>query len=117
LPLYFFTLLPRIPFVIAGWTNPWCVRYRLTNRRIVVEQPYGGGEVKSVSLEHFDSIQLEVLPGQAWYHAGDLVFRQGAIETFRLSGISRPETFRQTCLKAHSSYVGVAKARGMGLAV
>lgn len=117
LPLYFFTLLPRIPFVVAGWTNPWCVRYRLTTRRVVAEQPFGGGEQKSVSLDHFDSISIEVLPGQAWYHAGDLVFRQGQVETFRLSGVPRPETFRQTCLKARQSFSGVAQARSLGFAV
>lgn len=117
LPLYFFTVLPRIPLVVAGWTNPWCVRYRLTNRRVVVEQPFGGGEQKSVSLDHFDSISVEVLPGQQWYHAGDLVFRQGQVETFRLAGVPRPETFRQTCLKAHQSFTGVARARSLGFAV
>ena len=117
IPLYFFTLLPRIPFVVFGWKNPWCVRYRLTNRRVVVEQPFGGGEQKSVSLDHFDSIALEVLPGQEWYHSGDLVFRHGPVETFRLAGVPRPETFRQTCLKAHQSFMGVAQARRLGLAV
>lgn len=117
LPLYFFTVLPRIPLVVVGWMNPWCVRYRLTNARIIVEQPFGGGEQKAISLDHFDSIQVEVLPGQAWYHAGDLVFRQGPVETFRLAGVPRPETFRQTCLKAHTSFAGVAKARELGLAV
>ena len=117
LPLYFLTVLPRIPFVIAGWTNPWCVRYRLTNRRVVVEQPFGGGEQKSVSLDHFDSISIEVQNGQEWYHAGDLIFRQGQVETFRLEGVPRPETFRQTCLKAHQSFTGIAHARTLGFAV
>jgi hypothetical protein len=116
-PLYFFTVLPRIPLIVVGWVNPWCIRYRLTNRRVVVEQPFGGGEQKSVSLDHFDSISIEILPGQQWYRAGDLVFRQGQIETFRLSGVSRPETFRQTCLKAQKSYSGVAQARALGFAV
>jgi hypothetical protein len=116
-PLYFLTLLPRIPLVVAGWTNPWCVRYRLTNRRVITEQPFGGGEQKSVSLDHFDSISVDAQPGHAWYRAGDLVFRKGQTETFRLAGVPRPETFRQTCLKAHQSFVGVAQARKLGVAV
>ncbi len=40
-------------------------------------------------------------------------FAREALETFRLAGVPRPETFRQTCLKARMSYVGVRKAREM----
>jgi hypothetical protein len=32
------------------------------------------------------------------------------VETFRLEGVSRPEAFRSTCMKAHMGYVGVKKA-------
>ena len=114
LPIYFHMLVPRLPGVIFGWPNPACRRYRLTNRRVLVEQPFGGGEQQSVSLDRFDSITIEVQPGQAWYPAGDLVFRKGPIETFRLLGVPHPEPFRQTCLKAHLGFVGVEKARGLG---
>ncbi len=117
LPLYFFTLLPRIPFVVFGFANPSCIRYRLTNRRIVVEQPFSGEEQKAVSLDHFDSIEIEVLPGQQWYQAGDLIFKEGNVETFRLAGVPRPETFRQTCLKSERSFDGVQRARETGAAV
>jgi len=64
-----------------------------------------------VELDRFDAIDIEVLPGQEWYPAGNLIFRRGQIETFRVDGILRPETFRQTCLKARMGYVG-AKAAG-----
>lgn len=87
-------------------------RYRLTNRRIIVERGLTGVPERWVELDRFDSITIEVLPGQEWYDAGDLVFRMGAVETFRLPGVSRPEAFRQTCLKAHMAHVGVQKARG-----
>ncbi len=110
--------------------------YRLTNRRLVElrnELRFRIGlskrgfwipkidfifeqEVKSIHLDRFDSIEVEVLPGQAWYHAGDLVFRDGGTETFRLSGVSRPETFRATCMKSHMAYVGVKKAKERELA-
>ena len=49
----------------------------------------------------FDAIDVQVMKGEGWYHAGDLVFRRGTVETFRLCGVSRPEAFRQTCMKAH----------------
>src|SRR5829696_2878305 len=51
LPLYFHMLIPRLPFVVFGVPNPACRRYRLTNRRVIVEQPFGGGEQQSVSLD------------------------------------------------------------------
>ena len=52
-----------------------------------------------------------LLPGQAWYHAGDLVFKLGNVETFRLEGVSRPAAFRETCLKSHLAHSTVKAAR------
>jgi hypothetical protein len=117
LPVYFHMLVPKLPFVVFGFPNPACRRYRLTNKRVVVEQAFGGGEQQSVSLDRFDSIEVDVQPGQEWYPAGDLIFRNGQIETFRLLGVPHPETFRQTCLKARMGFVGVLKARAAGVAV
>ena len=118
LALYFFRLAPAFfGFSVHGSL------YRLTNRRVVVlrnEIKFSGAailpkfvfgaEVKSVELDRFDSIDIERLPGHQWYDAGDLVFRRGGVETFRLEAVSRPESFRHTCLKSHASYVGVKKA-------
>ena len=89
-----------------------CRRYRLTNRRLIVEKGLQPADERSVDLDDFDAIDLDILPGQAWYPVGELIFRRGPIETLRLSGVSRPETFRQTCLKAQRSFVGVQRARG-----
>jgi len=94
-------------------------RYRLTNRRIIVERGLTGVEDKAVDLDRFDSITIEVQPGQAWYDAGDLVFRLGSaaraasgnIETFRLEGVSRPAAFRETCLKSRMAHAGVKRWR------
>jgi hypothetical protein len=86
-------------------------RYRLTNRRIVVQRGLSGVEDKAVDLDRFATIDIVVQPGQAWYDAGDLVFKQGNVETFRLEGVSRPEAFRQTCLKARMAHAGVKLAR------
>jgi hypothetical protein len=99
LPLYFARKFPL-----------WMQRYRLTNRRVIIERGIHGRPEQYVDLDRFDQIEVVVLPGQEWYPAGDLVFRRGTIETFRLRGVLRPETFRQTCLKAHHAYVGVRKA-------
>ena len=118
LAMYFLKINPGIGIPpIARWMpkalwiwNPLCVRYRLTNRRVVIEQGFSGKAIVEVSLDRFDSIEVTVKPGQEWYKAGDLIFSNGGIETFRLLGVQRPETFRQTCLKSRQSFVGVKKA-------
>jgi len=102
LPAIILQLLPGSPF---------CRRYRLTNRRVAVEDGVTGREERSVSLDRFDSIDIEVLPGHEWYPAGDLVFRQGNVETFRLPGVRRPEAFRLACLRARQAVLGVRQAR------
>jgi hypothetical protein len=92
-------------------------RYRLTNRRVLVEQSGTSREIKAVSLDDFDAIDVVVHPGQEWYPAGDLIFRKGTIETFRLVGVLRPEGFRQICMKAQRSHAGVKRvmaAQGAG---
>jgi hypothetical protein len=92
-------------------------RYTLTNRRIVVQRGLTSREDKSIDLDKFNRIVIDVRPGQAWYHAGDLIFYQQEVERFRLEGVSRPEAFRASCLKSQSSYVGVKQARQREAAV
>jgi hypothetical protein len=87
-------------------------RYTLTNRRVVVQRGLKATAETWVELDRFDTIEVEILPGQEWYPAGNLIFRRGPIETFRLDGVSRPETFRQTCLKARLGYVGARQSMG-----
>lgn len=101
MPLFFAMLLP-----------PMARRYRLTNRRVAIEKGLRGAAERWVELSRFDAIDVIVRPGQAWYPAGDLVFRNGQVETFRLVGVSRPETFKRTCLKARQGYVSVQQAGG-----
>jgi hypothetical protein len=99
LPLFFLRIAPGVGR-----------RYRLTNRRVLVEKGLRNAIEKSVDLDRFNAIDVVVQPGQDWYYAGDLIFRQGNVETFRLEGVSRPEAFKAVCLKAHMAYVGVKKA-------
>jgi hypothetical protein len=82
-------------------------RYRITNKRILVERGLGYVEERSVNLDRFDSIEIVVRPGQEWYSSGDLVFRLGETETFHLEAVSRPESFRQVCLKSHLAYTSI----------
>ena len=69
-----------------------------------------GVETKTVELDRFDRVEIVRQPGQHWYDAGDLVFFQGDVETFRLDGVSRPEAFRQTCIKSQMAHAGVKEA-------
>lgn len=114
-------LLATIPVGLGLYLSmrlPWAIRrYRLTNRRVVVERGVNPTIEQFVDLERFDAIDVVVSPGQEWYAAGDLVFRRGSIETLRLPGVSRPESFRQTCLKARQAYVGAAAAQGRPVGV
>ena len=109
------TLL-SIPVALPLWvgfhlTPGYLKRYRLTNRRLLILRGITAKEEAAVSLDDFDAIDIVVRPGQAWYPAGDLVFRKGTIETFRLYGVSRPEAFRQVCLKAQTAHTLVARVR------
>jgi hypothetical protein len=91
---------------------PWAFkRYRLTNRRVTHQRGVNPQVEQFVDLGWFDAIDLVVKPGQEWYAAGDLVFRRGPIETLRLPGVSRPESFRRVCLEVRQACVSVAAAQ------
>lgn len=118
LALYFYRLSPS--FFGSPFHGSF---YKLTNRRVLeLRNEIGfsgrsalprfkfGAEVKSVELDRFDAIEIERKAGHDWYDAGDLVFTLDGVETFRLEAVSRPESFRSTCLKSHASYVGVKRA-------
>lgn len=88
---------------------PWVAkRYVLTNRRVVVQLGLGGIDGESVGLDEFDAVAVEILPGQEFLRAGDLVFQTGGQEIFRLSGVPSPEGFRQACLRGQQALLTVA---------
>jgi hypothetical protein len=112
----FFTLgklmaLATIPISVTafGWQlMPYvCRRYTLTNRRIVIRRGLLPTDEHWIGLDEFDAIAVEVLPGQGWLHAGDIVFKRSGNEVFRLAGVSRPEVYRQMCLTAQKAMVSV----------
>jgi hypothetical protein len=83
-----------------------CRRYLLTNRRVIVQKGLSAVAGQSLGLDEFDAIDVAVLPGQAWLNTGDVVFLRDGKEVLRLPGVSRPEIFRQVCLKARTALVG-----------
>jgi hypothetical protein len=86
-----------------------CRRYTLTNRRIIIRRGLQPLDAKWVDLDGFDAIEVEVLPGQEWLHAGELIFKRGLTEVLHLSGVSRPEVFRQVCLNSQNALLSVRK--------
>jgi len=93
-----------------------CRRYALTTRRVIIRRGLGALEDRWISMEDFDEIVVEVLPGQQWFHAGDLSFRRGGEELLRLAGVRRPETVRRACLKVQKALLAVGKTVGRQLA-
>jgi len=96
LVVFFWQLLPGV-----------CRRYALTSRRIVIQRGLRPAEESSLDFDRFDAVQIEVLPGQAFLHAGDLLFLYEGREVFRLRGVPRPEILRQVCLTARSTHLAV----------
>lgn len=109
-----FLCLATIPIALVLYfrrIGPFvATRYRLTNRRVLVERGLSAREDKAIQLDHFDEIEIVVKPGDEWFTAGTLVFKQNNIEKFMLDGVSRPVAFRHVCMKARDGYVGVQEA-------
>jgi hypothetical protein len=109
--LFAVLLIPVAIGLFAFMLLPGVIRrYRLTNRRVLVQKGLSCVDERWVDFDRFETIDVEILPGQEWYPAGDLIFRRGQIETFRLPGVSRPETFRRTCLAARRGYLGARES-------
>ena len=94
--VFFWQLMPGV-----------CRRYVLTNRRIIIRKGLRAVDERWIGLEEFDAAAVEVLPGQDWLRAGDVLFRQRGREILRLEGVPQPETFRQVCLTAQTALVTV----------
>jgi hypothetical protein len=100
--------LPLTLLVYFWQLTPYgCRRYMLTNRRIIVRKGLMAVDQRWIGFEEFDAIDIEVLPGQEWLHAGDLVLRRGGVEVLRLAGVPRPESVRQVCLNMRSALLSV----------
>jgi hypothetical protein len=86
-------------------------RYRLTNQRIIVQKGLQPVDDRSVELDEFDAVEIDVLPGQEWFHAGDLVLKRDGAQVLRLAGVQRPAPFRECCWKAHQTFVGIRRVK------
>jgi len=105
-------VIATIPLSLAAFA--WLLlpliarRYVLTTRRIIILRGLARlTEDRAIGLDQFETIDVEVLPGQHWFHAGDLVFRRSQEEVFRLQGVARPQVVRQSCLKVRTALLTV----------
>lgn len=119
--LFALATIPISLGVFAWQLMPGVIRrYCLTNRRIVVLKGLTRVEERGIGLDEFDAIETRVLPGQEWLHTGEMVFLRDGREVFHLSGVSRPQTFREICLKQRKTLLAmrdVGQPKGVPSAV
>ena len=90
---YFHMLTPRLPFIVFGVPNAGCRRYRLTNRRVIVEQAFGG--VSSRASRATDSSRWKSRPSP------DRLGIRPATLSFA-TGRSKPSVSRGSPTRRHS---------------
>jgi hypothetical protein len=112
----FFTLgkllaLATIPLALAvfAWQlMPYvCRRYVLSNRRIIIRRGLMPVDEQWIEFDEFETVDVEILPGQEWLHTGDVVFRRSGNEVLRLSGVPRAEMFQRLCQTSQTALLSV----------
>ena len=98
--------LPLAPLAVLGYfgLKVFGRRYILTNRSVRIQRALSSRLFRQVGLAEIDNIAVDVLPGQGFYHAGDLILlKSNGDQITTLSGVSRPERFRQIILDARDA--------------
>lgn len=76
-------------------------RYVLTNRAVQIWSSLGAHKLGSVDLSQVEDVDLEELPGQAFYRAADIRLKGSNGQTLlRLSGVGHPGAFRNAIQRA-----------------
>jgi hypothetical protein len=86
-------------------------RYQLTSLRVRVRRGIRGSDGPEVRLEDFDEVRIVVLPGQAFYRAGDLELVSRGQVALTLAGVPVVETFQHNILEARAAFVQVQEAK------
>lgn len=82
-------------------------RYVLTNRSIQRWAAIGLRQYQSVALTDVTEIEYVQLPGQEYYHAGDLILKNAKGDNLmRISGVKDAEIFQQIIEKARDARLG-----------
>jgi hypothetical protein len=79
-------------------------RYTVTNRGVSIGRIISGQVVKQVPLKDIAGVDVEVLGGQEFFRAGDVVLRNGrGDEILRCAGVPQPERFKHVILEAREA--------------
>jgi len=107
--------LLAIPHALALYflrVSPYrALRYMVTNRRVCICRGLTAEVEKSIDLDGFDALEIQVQDGQQWYYAADLVFMKDGTEVFRLGAVTRPDVLRHSCLSVRQAMVSVRQVR------
>ena len=105
---YVLFTLPTSPLAVTLYAiqKLFGQRYQLTNRRVRILSMLGTRVYGQVNLTEIGDVAIDEQPGQAFYKAGDLVILgTGGNTLLRLTGVTRPDVFRQTILEARTARV------------
>lgn len=104
LSCWLFGLPMAVPALIGyALTKISGYQFELTNRSVKVWIMFLGAKSrleKEIPLDDISEVAIEVLPGQEFYHAGDMyLLKEDGSSLLCMEGIQRPEVFRQNILK------------------
>ena len=78
--------------------------YVLTNRAVKIRSQAGAQLIQSCPLNDIADVAIDVLPGQAFYHAADLSLLNARGDVLmRLPGIVRPDRFRRAIIESRDA--------------
>src|SRR5690606_5275770 len=81
-------------------------RYVVTNRLVKVQNAIGHKLNQQVALSDVNDIAIDVQPGQAFYHAGNLLLLNAKGDVLlTLPGVTRPERLRRVILATREARV------------
>jgi len=93
--------LPLAPLGVIGYLQLKLTgqRYTVTNRSVSIRSALTGQVGKQVALKDVAAVDVEVLGGQEFFRAGDVVLRNASgDEILRCSGVPQPERFKHVIL-------------------
>jgi hypothetical protein len=106
-------VLPTAPLGVLLYTANKLVgeRYVLTNRSVQRWAVIGLKQFQSVTLTDVKEIEYVQLPGQEYYHAGDLLLKNAKGDTMlRVRGVKDADIFRQIIEKARDARIGTEES-------
>ena len=106
-------VLPTAPIGVLLYTLNKLTgeRYVLTNRSIQRWAVIGLRQIQSVTLTDVNEIEYVQLPGQEYFHAGDLLLKNAKGDTvLRVQGVQDADIFRQIIEKARDARIGAEES-------